>query len=293
LAATLAQIFNPTFIAINPSGDIVFCDSGNAVLRKVSSTGGVISTIAGNFSLGAGFSGDGGAATAARIGSNCTFCFDAAGNMFISDGDNHCIRKVSSAGGMITTIAGTPGVPGFAGDGGMADTAMFNHPAGIAIDASGNLYVADAGNNVLRKVSSTGGVITTIAGTPMVAGFSGDGAAATAAKLHHPYGVAVTSSGSEIFLADQANSRMRYISSTGSIFTVVGTAIAGFNGDGACATTEIDSPQGVCIDTLHNCYIADRNNNRIRYIDYHLEVYRVSEQSVVDLYPNPSDGHIR
>ena len=288
--ATAAKLMTPTALAISPTGDIVFSDSGNACLRKVSSTSGSISTIVGVASLGAGFGGDGGPATAAQISNNISICFDALGNLYIADGGNHCLRKVSSTSGSISTIAGTPTVSGFSGDSGPATNAKLNNPTAVAVDTAGNIYVADGGNGCLRKVSSTSGSISTIAGTPTVPGFAGDGSAATACQLNNPSGLAVTAAG-KIFISDRGNNRMRVINPLGVIHTVVGTDTAGFNGDGLCTSLELNQPIGVCLDTHNNCYIADHLNNRVRYIDYTLLVEEaLAPATGIQVAPNPSKG---
>jgi sugar lactone lactonase YvrE len=289
-AATAAAIAYPTNITIDMAGNIVFVDSGNSCLRKVSSTTGTINTIAGNHSLGAGYSGDGIAATDAQISNNCGLAFDAAGNLYIADGGNHCIRKVIAATGIITTIAGTPGVSGFFGDGGPATAAKFDNPNALTVDTSGNVFIVDNQNSCLRKVSSTTGTITTIAGVPTVSGFSGDGAAATAAHLNAPTGIAVNDSG-KIFLTDKNNNRIRVIKLDGTIKTVCGLDTPGFNGDGLCTTRALNAPIGLCLNTSGNCYMSDQFNNRIRKIDYTLGTINDDvPKSEVTLFPNPSNG---
>ncbi len=289
--ASAAKMANPINIAISPTGDIVFCDSGNSCLRKVSTTSDTINTIAGSQVLGAGFSGDGGPATAAQISNTASFCFDASGNIYIADGGNSCIRKVNRSTGIISTIIGTPTVSGFSGDGGPASVAHLNNPTAIAIDATGNIYFTDGGNNCLRKVSTTSDTINTIAGTPTVSGFSGDGGAALSAQFNNPSGIAITSSG-KIFISDKGNNRMRVITTTGIIKTVAGQDTAGFNGDGLCSGVELNQPQGVCLDAYYNCYIADRFNNRIRYISYNVFAEMLDKPlSEMIISPNPSSGH--
>ena len=288
--ATAASMAYPINVAVNPAGDIVFCDSGNSVMRKVSGTTGGITTIAGNALLGAGFSGDYGPATAAQISNSCSVAFDSTGDMYLLDGGNACLRKVSGTTGVITTIAGTPGFVGFGGDGGPATLAKLNNPTAIAIDSLGNIYIADGGNSCLRKVSGTTGGISTIAGIPTIPGATGDGSAATAATLNFPTGVAVLSSG-KIFIADASNSTMRVISPAGVIHTVAGTGVAGFNGDGPCTTVELNRPRGLCFDPMNNCYVADAMNNRIRYIDYSVLDADLSEKDLthqLNISPNPA-----
>ncbi len=179
-----------------------------------------------------GYSGDGGQATSASIGFITDVAVDASGNIFLSDNNYHCIRKINSVG-IISTYAGT-GVSGYSGDGGLANLAKLNDPYAIAVDGSGNLYIADSGNNRIRKVA-TSGSITTIAGTG-TAGFSGDGGQASLCLLSRPCGIAVDAS-NNIYIVDGGNNRVRMIDPTGTITTIAGTGVAGFSGDGGPATS--------------------------------------------------------
>ena len=153
-----------------------------------------------------GFSGDGGAATSAKLNFAYGVAFDATGNFFIADTSNHRIRKVDVSTGIITTVAGT-GVLGFSGDGGVATSAQLNLPFGVAFDAAGNIFIIDYGNHSIRKVDASTGIITTIAGTG-VAGFSGDGGVATSAQLRNPFGVAFDAA-ANLFISGGPNHRIR------------------------------------------------------------------------------------
>ncbi|MEO7919770.1 MAG: hypothetical protein ABIT01_09930, partial [Thermoanaerobaculia bacterium] len=189
---------------------------------------------------------------------------DAAGNIYIADFFNHSIRKVTVATGLISTLVGDASL-GFAGDGGPATAAKLNFPAGVALDSSGNIFIADSGNNRIRKVSATG-VITTVAGNG-TKGSSGDGGPATAAALANPTGVAVDSAGS-IFIAETDGHRIRKVSAAGVISTLAGTGTPAFSGDGGPATTAaLDKPSGVAIDPAGNVLIADSLNHRIRRVN--------------------------
>jgi sugar lactone lactonase YvrE len=219
-----------------------------------------ITTIAGNGT--AGYSGDKGAAAAAEISSPISVALDAAGNLYIADSHNNCIRKVSTSG-IITTVAGN-GTNGYNGDNIPATAAELSNPTGVALDSAGNLYIADLENSRIRKVSSSG-LITTVAGkgTP---GFSGDGGAATSAELLMPFAIALDSA-HNLFIADNNNYRIRKVDAAGVISTVVGDGTAAYNGDGIMATfAEIASPTGVALDSSGNLYIADQGNNRIRKV---------------------------
>jgi DNA-binding beta-propeller fold protein YncE len=147
-------------------------------------------------------------------------------------------------------------------------SAEINAPYGVAIDASGNIYIADTSNNRIRKLTLSTGKITTVAGSGAY-GFSGDGGAATAAQLYMPTGVAVDSAGN-IYIADFGNNRVRMVtSSTGNISTVAGNGTAGFSGDGGAATSAaLYRPAGVSVDASGNLYIADTNNNRVRVVGH-------------------------
>jgi trimeric autotransporter adhesin len=165
----------------------------------------------------------------------------------------------------ISTVAGSS-TTGFAGDNAAATSALMNQPTGVVVDSAGNLYIADLGNNRIRKVTATG-IITTVAGTG-AAGFSGDGAAATAAQLNSPSRVAVDSAGN-LYIADASNNRIRKVTAaTGFISTIAGTGVNGFSGDGGAATSaQIGNARGVTVDSAGNIYVADNDNNRIRKID--------------------------
>ncbi len=216
-----------------------------------------IQTVAGSSNMG-----DGGPATAAQIGSIQGVAVDAKGDLFLSDTNNHRVRRVDT-GGIITTIAGT-GTAGFSGDGGPAGSAQLNLPYGLAVDAAGNLYIADLGNNRVRKVSPDG-IIVTIAGTG-VEGYSGDGGQANAAQLYTPRDVAVDAA-ANLYIAEFEGHRVRKVTPAGVIATVAGTGVAGLGGDGGPATVaELSFPAGLAVDRTGALYIADSGNNRVRKI---------------------------
>ena len=190
--------------------------------------------------------------------------YDTAGNLYIADTDENIIRKVDLYG-IITTVAGD-GEQGYGGDSGSATAALLDSPAGIAVDSSGNIYIADTHNNRVRKVLASSGDIKTIAGTG-VAGFSGDGSAATAAQLSLPTAVAVDSLGN-VYIADTNNHRIRKITGT-TINTVAGNGEQFYSGDGGLATAAgLDSPNGVAVDAAFNLYIGDTHNQRLRLVTF-------------------------
>ena len=199
--ATSAQVYFPSGVAVDSAGNVFIADNYNHRIREILKATGIIITVAGNGSPTD--SGDGGFATAAGIAQPQSLAVDGNGNLFIVDASGCRIREVVKATGTIITVAGT-GMPGFSGDNGPATTAMLNHPNGVAVDASGNLYIADSGNNRVREVVAATGNIITIAGNGNH-GLGGDGGPATSATLYYPMGVAVDSLGN-VLIADTYNS---------------------------------------------------------------------------------------
>lgn len=309
--ATSVSLLHPAGLAVDRSGNLFISDTGNNSIREVSPTG-IITTIAGTGS--SGFSGDGGAATAATFAGPSGLAFDASGNLYIADTLNNRIRKIPSDGtittiagggkvfpgnnvqakqasllnpcalafdadgnlyvaagwiqkistsGIISVIAGD-GLYSYGGDGGPALNAQFYAPADVAIDGSGNVYIADSENNLVRRVD-TSGIITTLAGTG-TCGSSGDGGSALKAMLCLPQGLATDGAGN-VYIAESHGSRIRKVSPNGTISTVAGNGVTGFSGDGGQATAAaLDYPIAVAVDGTGNLFISDYGSSRIRKV---------------------------
>ena len=236
-----------------------YVSSGSAVFRI--SASGIISTLAGGSLLG--FAGDGGPATSAELGNPIGLATDSFGSVYIADSANNRIRKVSSSG-TITTVAGSVKA-GFSGDGGPAIAASLQNPQGVALDAAGNLYIADTANQVIRKVNSQG-IITTVAGNGQQ-GPGGDGGSAIAAQLSTPCAVTVDGSGN-LYIVDGGNNEIRKVDSSGIITRIAGSGQPGYSGDGGPAAAAIlAQPSGIALDALGNIFILDSGNNMVRMID--------------------------
>ena len=258
-AAVYAQLNSPRYLTIDSNGNTYIAQYGNNCIRKVA-TNGIITTVAGNGS--AGYAGDGGQATEAQFNKPMGVAVDNNGNLYIADYGNNCIRKVAT-NGIIATVAGN-GSAGYAGDGGQATEAQLNKPYGVAVDSNGNIYIADYGNNRIRKVTADG-IITTVAGNGS-GGYAGDGGQATEAQLNQPRGIAVDNN-DNIYIIDFGNYRIRKVAANGIITTVVGNGSAGYAGDGGQATeAQLNKPMGVAVDNNYNLYIAEYGNYRIRKV---------------------------
>ncbi|WP_130796896.1 RICIN domain-containing protein [Streptomyces otsuchiensis] len=257
--ALSAQLNCPREVAVDSEGALYLADADNHRVRKVASDG-TITTVAGTGT--AGFSGDGGPATAARLSRPFGVAVDHTGVLYVAEYNNNRVRKIA-ADGTITTVAGT-GAAGFRGDGGPAVSAQLNRPYGVAVDNEGGLYVVDAENHRVRKVAADG-TISTVAGTG-AAGFGGDGGPAVSAQLNTPLAAVVDSTG-VLYVSDYRNHRVRKISPDGKVSTVAGTGAAGFGGDGGpAASAQLNHPLGLGVDCVDTLYITDYVNNRVRKI---------------------------
>jgi trimeric autotransporter adhesin len=260
--ATSAQ-FVAAGIAVDSAGNLYIADAANGRIRKVS--GGIITTVAGNGTPG--FNGDGVAALNAQLNAPVAVALDSAGTLHFVDANNNRVRKISN--GLVTTVAGT-GIASFGGDNGPATSASMN-PGAIAFDSSGTLYIADSGNNRIRRVRN--GIITTVAGTgggSPYGNFGGDEGPATNAQLAQPRGIAFDSAGN-LYIADTGNHRIREVSN-GIITTVAGAGsgnspVGAFGGDNFPAVNaQLNAPSAIAADSSGNLYIADGNNNRVRKV---------------------------
>ena len=258
VVATSAQLSSPSGLSADINGNVYIADQVNHRVRKVNSAG-ILVTFAGTGT--AGYNGDGGAATSTQLNYPVGVSADINGNVYIADSSNNRIRMVNVAG-IISTFAGTI-TEGYFGDGGAATSAQLSWPHGVSADINGNVYIADWDNNRVRKVN-VAGIITTFAGTG-TAGSNGDGGAATSAQLNNPYAVAVDVNGN-VYIADQANQRIRKVNAGGILTTFAGTGAAGYNGDGVTTMAQLNNPFGVSVDMNGNVYIADTYNNRILFV---------------------------
>ncbi len=288
---------NAIGVAFDSSGNLYIADTGNCIIRKLSA--GVMTTVAGveptidlanppNSTPNCGFAAQGGAAVGTRLGAVNSVALDAAGDIFFSDVTNNMIWEVpkNTAGTMTAgnayVIAGVQDTTGsFGGEAGAAVNAHFNKPTGISFDVYGNLFIADTGNNIIREIPAdntsgmTAGFIYTVAGDKagQTAGYAGNGGVATAAKLNAPFTMVVDNA-EDIFIADTNNDVIREVAGTtaggktaGDIYTVVGTNVAGFTGDGgAAAAAELNAPQGLALDGAGDLLIGDSQNIRVRSV---------------------------
>jgi len=290
--AASAELYYPLDVAFDPMDNLYIADAGNNVIRKVDGQTGIISTFAGNgtnpttgassaWGVSGGYSGDGGPATAAELTWPSAITFDRSGNLYIADSGNHVIRKVDANTGIISTVAGNgfgarafqTGGGVFSGDGGLATSAELNYPTAIAVDDSGNLYIADTSNTVVRKVDSQTGIITTIAGNGQWSDSAwpipGMGGPATSAPVNWPTGIALDRSGN-LYVVNSAYPVVvinKIDANSGVISVYAGSPIPGYSGDGGPATAaQMNYPCGIAFDRHGNLYIGDVYNYAIRKV---------------------------
>ncbi|MBI4882639.1 MAG: hypothetical protein HY826_01135 [Actinobacteria bacterium] len=252
LTGALASFNFPEGVAVDNKGNVYVADTANFLIRKITPLG-LVSTLAGS-TLSAGFQDATG--TSALFASPRGLAVDTAGNVYVADQNNNRIRKITPAG-VVTTLAGQTASGSADGTGAAA---QFTDPRGVAVDSAGNVYVADAGNNLIRKVTAAG-VVTTLAGS--TAGFlDGTGAGA---QFNAPFGVAVDASGN-VYVTDQGNARIRKVTAAGVVTTLAGTSPASY-ADGVGTDARFSNPRGIAIDTSGTIYIGDVTNDRVRRIN--------------------------
>jgi sugar lactone lactonase YvrE len=271
---SVARFFNPTGVAIDGSGNVYVADQNNHLIRKITPVG-VVSTLAGSGSQGFA----NGIGTAASFSFPSEIAVDGLGNVYVADQDNFRIRKITPAG-VVSTFAGSS-VAGFANGTGTA--ASFSPLTGLALDVSGNVYVADYGNHSIRKITPAG-VVSTLAGSGSQGSSDGTG---TAASFNYPTRVVVDGSGN-VYVADRTNNLIRKITPTGVVITLAGSGSVGSaNGMGIAAS--FNGPSGVAIDGSGNLYVADTYNNRIRKITgIPTGIEELIFVSGIKLYPVPA-----
>jgi RHS repeat-associated protein len=271
-----AQFYQPSGVAADGSGTIYVADSANDTIRKITA-GGVVTTFAGTAGVAGNSDGTG---TSARFSNPSSVALDGFGNLYVADTYNYIIRKITPAG-VVTTLAGS-GIPGNADGTGAA--ASFSFSEGVAADANGTVYVADTGNNTIRKITAAG-VVSTFVGTAKVFG-SMDGTGA-AAQFESPSGLVLDGSGN-LYVADTINSTIRMITPAGVVTTLAGKAGAFGSGDGTGSAAQFDFPYGIAIDGLGHLFIGDTDDSLIRQIDIASGV--VTTLAGVPYYQGSLDG---
>jgi DNA-binding beta-propeller fold protein YncE len=258
------QVNNPYGMAIGPDGALYFCDLDNQRIRRLDLETKKVTTIAGSGERG--YRGDGGPAVDAALNMPHEIQFDARGNMYIAERDNHVVRRIDRATGIISTVAGT-GVAGFSGDGGSGAKAQLRQPHSVAIDRDGSLLICDIGNRRIRRLDLTTGIITTFAGTGE-ARPTPDGAPLDGTPLNGPRTIAFAPNG-DLFLAlREGNAIYRIDRATRTLHHIAGTGEQGYSGDGGPAlAAKLGGPKGLAYGSDGSLYAADTENHVIRHID--------------------------
>jgi sugar lactone lactonase YvrE len=261
-AATLALLDSPSSVALDAAGDLFLADAHNHRIRRVDAVTSIITTFAGT-------------GIAAELDLPSALAFDAAQNLYFADQRRHVVRRIDHASGAITTVAGN-GTQAYSGDLGPATQAAIDSPSGLALDASGNLYIADTHNHRIRRVDAVTGVITSVAGTGQP-GFAGDASAATSAAIDLPRGLALDAGGN-LFLVDSRNQRIRRIdATTGQIATIAGDGTQAFAGDQGFATAaSLDTPRAIAISPANLPALADSANDRVRQVDTAADIHTIA-----------------
>ena len=295
-AATAAQLNGPRAVFVDPGGNLYIADSGDNRVRMVAAGTQIMSTVAGT-GTACGTStntcGDGGLGTAAQLNTPSGLGMDASGNLYIADSGDNRIRML--AGGYLTTVAGTgtscTSSTSACGDGSSALLATFSNPRGLFIDATSNLWVADTGDNRIRKITWLSGaapgqgLISTVAGTGTACGGGsqacGDGAVATSALLNAPRSVTVDAGGNA-YVADTGDNRVREVSATSLVIsTIAGTGASGNSGDNGLATVAaMNAPQGISLDSIGNLFLADTGNNTVRKVNVTLSAFSFASTAI-------------
>ena len=256
ISSVMATLNFPMGVAVDASGNLIISDTQNQRVRQV--TAGIIQTVAGTGVAGMGSANQ--LASQTQLNSPRSTCLATSGTLYVADTGNQRVLSISKAA-LITVAAGN-GMAGWSGDGEVAWLAQLNQPSACALDSAGDLFIADTGNNRIRKVSPTG-IISTVVGTG-AAGSAGDEGPATAALLNSPRGIALDGNGN-IFIGDTGNNRIREVTADGVIHTIAGQSAAGFAGDGGPGTAaQLNGPAGILLDGSGNLYVADSGNNRVR-----------------------------
>ena len=255
-----ARFNTPEGVAVDSGGNVYVADFGNDTIRKITIPGGVVTTVAGQ---AAGSGSADGTGSAARFSAPVGVAIDTSGNVYVGDGGNNTIRKITIPGGVVTTVAGS--APTAGSTDGTGSAALFNAPSGLAVDSSGTIYVADSLNNTIRKITSTG-VVTTFAGSAGVTG-SADGTG-SAAQFNLPRGVALDSAHNVLYVVDGQNHTIRKITIPGAVVTTLaGQAGTPGHADGNGTAAQFNTPRGVAVDIAGNVYVGDTFNHTIRKID--------------------------